>query len=1089
MSRRPLAENVPTAAPHVSVVRRPLGPSTKSNVVPTTTSAAAPTHAIKTQLKIEDRLIRAESRIQDLQHEKVTVQNELGDLQTELRLAAQREAKLKHSLEKWEKSHAALKEKSSKLSDLQSRLGELHRVHEESKARRQKEIDELTEKLHKEEERRKHDTTEAAHAVAAEKARARELQTRYAAIESELEALRLQGTASHDVLKQKQSLIDDLQAQRDSDKIIAIDAQKYARRIEVELTAQIQQLKAEIEAKSDQAAQIAHEQQAVTDAARSELESRIDDLLNDMDDIEQQHTHNLAMVAKAVSMHIGTVQQRLELDKDSLRSMWHANATERIKIETVAEERAAQIHELVAVVKQVQQDRDSAKQLATTLEADLDSIAAELAAERRLASRLIEQQEERQQRSSVGESSSWGDLSGLTEALDIDAGSACSVRAELEDALARNALLQDEAAELQARCIARSTEAKSAEEALAATRSQVATLEASIAAKTREIDTLVQQLSEIEPLRKRLATATEQASSARKEADTQSEACRSLAASLQNARVAEKAWRDDRDRMASMLNQAEHYEALYNELVEQTKHLVQRNALAEEQVASLSALNSELLSHNNPNQKIMYMDRVRHELDDVKHENIDLRWQLERAQEENRVLQRELVSYRAVDAPLSQRPRAEVTRVMRAGDHEGLLRQVSGSLEQPTRATFGSAATMVGTPVRSTFATGPAKTPFSVQGPRFTAEPLQADLVKSLSQDVRQQPAEPVQETYETGAEASSHPPLPMDTGLSPKKRRSYGSLSVYAAEARPEQGEQVDDQGEPDDDTLLPLPTATDADEDHERAVRRNRPRHTLVNSGALRVGQQQPSSIPVATPVVKSESTPAIPGAATITNAGNGRRPSLTTSSLGIKARRVSELVRASTPPLPSIADFSSLETPNHLLTAALPSPSLYGLADWTATDETSHVPGLNPHRGPFAPSSSTGLTHSTPLPAPSAKRPKSRYSNAQRIPSTTIPDSSLSITPRAPLSLLSNRKPARVQVAEAGQTTYEDEHDSFRNGWLYDDRDDDVVDLPDFSIEDQKRKASTAAGVKKVKSKAKSRHSMKLVKSGPMARTFFR
>ncbi|KAJ9475101.1 ER to Golgi transport-related protein [Pseudozyma hubeiensis] len=1083
MSRRLLAENAPTAAPHVSVVRRPLGPSTKSNVVPNTTSAAAPTHAIKTQLKIEDRLTKAESKIQDLQHEKVTVQNELGDLQTELRLAAQREAKLKHSLEKWEKSHAALKEKSSKLSDLQSRLGELHKVHEESKARRQKEIDELTEKLHKEEERRKHDTTEAAHAVAAEKARARELQTRYTAVESELEILRMQGTASHDVLKQKQSLIDDLQAQRDSDKIIAIDAQKYARRIEVELAAQIQQLKAEIEAKSNQAAQVAHEQQAVTDAARSELESRIDELLDDMDDIEQQHTHNLAMVAKAVSMHICTVQQRSELDKNSLRTKWHADATERIKLETLAEERAAQIHELVAVVKQVQQDRDSAKQLVTTLEADLDSIAAELAAERRLASRLIEQQEERQQRSSVGESSSWGDLSGLTEALETDAGSASLVRAELEDALARNALLQDEAAELQARYIARSTEAKSTEEALAAARSQAAILETSIAAKTREIDTLASQLSEIEPLRKRLAAATEQASTARKDADTQSETCRSLAASLQNARVAEKAWRDDRDRMASMLNQAEHYEALYNELVEQTKHLVQRNALAEEQVASLSALNSELLSHNNPNQKIMYMDRVRHELDDVKHENFDLRWQLERAQEENRALQRELVSYRAVDAPLSQRPRAEVTRVMRAEDHEGLLRQVSGSLEQQTRATTA------GTPVRSTFATAPAKTPFSVQGPRFTAVPLQADLVKSLSQDVRQQPAEPVQETYETGAEASSHPPLPMDTGLSPKKRRSYGSLSVYAAEAQPEQGEQVGDQDEPeDDDTLLPLPTATDADDDHEKAVRRNRPRHTLVNSGALRVGQQQPSSIPVATPVVKSESTPAIAGTATsTTQPGNGRRPSLATSSLGIKARRVSELVRASTPPLPSIADFSSLETPNHLLTAALPSPSPYGLADWTATDETSHVPGLNPHRGPFGPSS-TGLTHSTPLPAPSAKRPKSRYSNAQRIPSANIPDSSLSITPRAPLSLLSNRKPARVEVAEAGRITYEDEHDSFRKGWLYEDRDDDMVDLPDFSIEDQKTKVSTA-GPKKAKSKGKSRHSMKLVKSGPMARTFFR
>ncbi|EST08464.1 hypothetical protein PSEUBRA_001881 [Kalmanozyma brasiliensis GHG001] len=1095
MSRRPLSESAPVAAaaappPHISVVRRPLGPSTKSNVIPTAAPTNAPIQTIKTQIKIEDRLTRAEAKIADLQHEKVTVQNELGDLQTELRLAAQREAKLKHSIEKWEKSHASLKEKNSKLTELQSRLGELHKVHEESKSRRQKEIDELTEKLRREEEKRKHDLAAARHILTSEQAKAQEYQTRCAAAEKELEHLRLQGTASHDILKEKQSLIEQLQSHVESDKIVAIDAQKYARKIENELTAKIQELQAEIEGKTSQAARSAHEQQAAIQAMRSELESQIDELMEDMDLIEQQHAHNLAMVAKAVSQHNDAVQQQSTSDKAALRSKWHSNAIKRIKLETLADEREAHIRELVAVVKQVQSDRDSAKQLVSALQVDLASITEELCAERQLASLLIEQQEEQRQ-NGIGTSSSFGDLSGITTALDSDDASTALLRADLEDLRTRNTLLEEETADLQTRYLSRSTEAKAAEEALAAARTHVATLETSVAAKTHEVDSLVAQLAELEPLRKKLATAQEEAAAARKEAQAQVEASRSLTASLQNARVAEKAWRDERDRMAALLDQAEHYETLYNELADQAKHLLERNALAEEEKATLSALNSELLSHNNPHQKIMYMDRVRHELDDVKQENVGLRLQLERMEEENRIMQRELGSYKAVDVPLSQRPRAEVTRVLRTTDHDGLLRQVSGSMEPQQRTMQAKAARInplpssVSTPIQSNFPASTSKTPFSVQGPRFTATPLQPELQKTLSTEELPRRAEVVEET----CEVASHPPLPVDTGLSPKKRRSYGNLSVHVTEDR-----QVaaDEENEMEDDTLLPLPSATEIgaeiDEDGitfshgEAAVRRNRPRHTLVNSGALRKAPSQPSSIPLPSNIPRSDSNPAatpIDAAAAAKEAGS-RRPSLATSSLGIKARRVSELVRASTPPLPSIADFSNLETPNAhlLLDGALPSPSPFGLADWTATDETSHVPAL--HHGAF-----DQHVHSTPLVSMRPRnKGKSRYSGALRV---HAPEDVTLTTPIAKGLLPPTRKNGHlVAVAETPTgLVYEDEHDSLRRGWMYDEEDE-QVELPDFSIEGAAAQQQQKA--KKQKSKAKPRGSMK-VKPGPMARTFFR
>ncbi|KAJ1020700.1 hypothetical protein NDA16_004092 [Ustilago loliicola] len=645
MSRRPLpTDHLPPAssaatAP-ISVVRRPLGPSTKSNVLPPVSAPA--NHAAKTQVKLEDRLSKAEARISDLSREKTTALNELGDLQTELRLAAQREAKLKHSLEKWEKSHATLREKSSKLNDLQSRLEELHKVHEGSKARRQKVIDELAEKLRREEERRKRDVAEAKAEITAEKERLQEFKSRYVEAQAELESLKAQGTASGDVVREKEKMIEELEKQCQSDKIIAIDAQKYARKLEVELSQQIEQLKQEIEKKTEEASRSGTQMQAVMDAAKAELQYELEEALDEVEQTEQQHAHNLAMVAKAVSEHIEAMQQQSRSEKDALLGKWHGNALERIRLETLADERAAQIHELVAVVKQVQDDRDAAKQLVSTLQSDLVSITAELSAERQLATLLVQQQEEQQQqRATLARNTSFDDLSGISSVLDSDEASPALLRAEMEDLHSRNSLLESEAAELQSQFISRSAELKAAEEALNAARSQLSSLETTLAAKSHENGTLISQLSELEPLRKRLAATTTDLASARAEAAAATEAQRSLSASLANTRLAEKAWKEDRDHLSSLLDSSEHYQELYLELVDQTKLLVERNSMLEEDKAELSALNAELLSHNNPNQKIMYMDRVRQELDEKKRENLALRLELERAEEERKGLERD----------------------------------------------------------------------------------------------------------------------------------------------------------------------------------------------------------------------------------------------------------------------------------------------------------------------------------------------------------------------------------------------------------------------------------------------------------------
>jgi hypothetical protein len=47
--------------------------------------------------------------------------------------------------------------------------------------------------------------------------------------------------------------------------------------------------------------------------------------------------------------------------------------------------------------------------------------------------------------------------------------------------------------------------------------------------------------------------------------------------------------------------------------------LVDRNDLAEDEAERLSKFNAEILGHNNPAQRIMYVDRVRRELAETKH--------------------------------------------------------------------------------------------------------------------------------------------------------------------------------------------------------------------------------------------------------------------------------------------------------------------------------------------------------------------------------------------------------------------------------------------------------------------------------------
>lgn len=71
-------------------------------------------------------------------------------------------------------------------------------------------------------------------------------------------------------------------------------------------------------------------------------------------------------------------------------------------------------------------------------------------------------------------------------------------------------------------------------------------------------------------------------------------------------------------RLTVDLTDAERYREAYHKLVDEVGVLAARNELAESEADRLSQFNAEILAHNNPAQRIVYLDRIRRELAETK---------------------------------------------------------------------------------------------------------------------------------------------------------------------------------------------------------------------------------------------------------------------------------------------------------------------------------------------------------------------------------------------------------------------------------------------------------------------------------------
>ncbi|KAJ3553110.1 hypothetical protein NP233_g12726 [Leucocoprinus birnbaumii] len=134
-----------------------------------------------------------------------------------------------------------------------------------------------------------------------------------------------------------------------------------------------------------------------------------------------------------------------------------------------------------------------------------------------------------------------------------------------------------------------------------------------------------------------------------------------LTNAVQRNRMAEDALRAEIDRLLSELADAERYQEAYTALSEQVNSLLARNQLAEEEAERLAKFNTEILGHNNPAQRISYVDRIRRELAEAKHKIIVMTREQENMVETNTDLQHELDMYKSV----ADKQRTHITRVQR----------------------------------------------------------------------------------------------------------------------------------------------------------------------------------------------------------------------------------------------------------------------------------------------------------------------------------------------------------------------------------------------------------------------------------------
>lgn len=182
-----------------------------------------------------------------------------------------------------------------------------------------------------------------------------------------------------------------------------------------------------------------------------------------------------------------------------------------------------------------------------------------------------------------------------------------------------------------------------------------------------------------------------------------------LQVKLKHTKMREETLLQERQELLDDLARSSNYEAAYYGIRAEAQKLLTRLTAREVQAQELTSLNVALASHNNPNQKIFYLDRIRSQLDDTRVQYRELEEERNTLHRRCRDLQDQLNVFIHVDpgpntailpsAPLDereaarrawqQRPKTRLTRVGRGGDVSIMSSSTNAPLrELPSRIAF-----------------------------------------------------------------------------------------------------------------------------------------------------------------------------------------------------------------------------------------------------------------------------------------------------------------------------------------------------------------------------------------------------------------
>ncbi|KAJ7680245.1 hypothetical protein DFH06DRAFT_1076820 [Mycena polygramma] len=148
-------------------------------------------------------------------------------------------------------------------------------------------------------------------------------------------------------------------------------------------------------------------------------------------------------------------------------------------------------------------------------------------------------------------------------------------------------------------------------------------------------------------------------------ASNDKKAIQQLTETVRKSRMAEEGLRAEIEILTTELAEADQFQAAYYSLSDEVKSLIARNEVAEGEAEKLSKFNAEILGHHNPGQRILYVDRIRRELAELKHKLAVVMIEHESITSHNAELTRELDIYKSTSVLSENKPRTAITRISR----------------------------------------------------------------------------------------------------------------------------------------------------------------------------------------------------------------------------------------------------------------------------------------------------------------------------------------------------------------------------------------------------------------------------------------